>query len=39
MEPLVQVAHGCGRRQFQMLVDGIFRQTGPSDQMSVLDRL
>jgi hypothetical protein len=33
------MAHGSGRRQFQMLVDSVLRQAGPSNQMSVFDRL
>jgi hypothetical protein len=39
LAPLVHMAHGRSRRQFQMLVDNVFRQAGPSDQMSVFDRL
>jgi hypothetical protein len=39
LAPLVHVAHGSSRRQFQMLVDGVFRQAGPGDQMSVFDCL
>jgi hypothetical protein len=39
MAPLVHVAHGSGRLQFQMLVDSVLRQSGPSDQMSVFDCL
>jgi hypothetical protein len=39
MAPLVHMAHVSGRRQFQMLVDSVFRQSGPSDQMSVFDLL
>jgi hypothetical protein len=39
LAPLVLIAHGSGRHQFQMLVDSVFRQAGPSDQMSIFDRL
>jgi hypothetical protein len=39
MAPMVNVDHGSGRRQFQMLVDGVLRQAGPSDQMSIFDCL
>jgi hypothetical protein len=31
--------HGSGRCQFQMIVDGVLRQAGPSDQVPVFDRL
>jgi hypothetical protein len=37
--PLVHMAHGRSRRQFQMYVDSVLHQAGPSDQMSVFDRL
>jgi hypothetical protein len=39
LAPLAHMVHGSGRRQFQMIVDSVFRQSGPSDQMSVFDRL
>jgi hypothetical protein len=32
---MVHVTYGSGRRELQMLVDSVFRQAGPSDQMSV----
>jgi hypothetical protein len=37
--PLVHVSQGRSRRQFQMFVDSVLRQAGPSNQMSVFDRL
>jgi hypothetical protein len=39
LEPLVHMAHGRSRLQFQMCVDSVLRQAGPSDQMSVFDHL
>jgi hypothetical protein len=39
LSQLIHMVHGRGRHQFQMLVDSFFRQSGPSDQMSVFDRL
>jgi hypothetical protein len=33
LAPLVHMAHGRGRRQFQMFVDSVLRQAGPSDQI------
>jgi hypothetical protein len=39
LSPLINMAHGCSRRQFQMLVDSFFRQSKPSDQVSVFDCL
>jgi hypothetical protein len=39
LAPLVHMAHGRSRRQFQMFVDSVLRQAGPSDQMSVFDRM
>jgi hypothetical protein len=39
MSPLVDMAHGSSWRHFQMLVDIVFCQSGPSDQMSVFDLL
>jgi hypothetical protein len=39
LAPLVHMAHGRIRRQFQMFVDSVLRQAGPSDQMFVFDRL
>jgi hypothetical protein len=39
LAPLVHMAHARSRRQFQMFVDSVLRQTGPSDQLSIFDRL
>jgi hypothetical protein len=36
---LFHVTHGRGRSEFQMLVDIVFHEAGPSDRISVFDPL
>jgi hypothetical protein len=37
--PLVHMAQGRSRRQFQMFVDSVLRQAGPGNQIPIFDRL
>jgi hypothetical protein len=39
LAPLAHMTHVSGRRQIQMIVDGVFRQADTSDHMSVFDFL